>query len=294
MSMGIDGGDPPGSVWQLLGEVIGTTGAPEPVAGGCINHSAILTLPGSGHRVFAKTNRAEKLPMFKAEAFSLHRLQAARELLVPEAITSGTVGDYSYLILGYLPLGRGTPRQHHVLGEQLARLHRHESPDGRFGWEHDNVIGATDQPNAWSERWADFFSARIAFQLDLAGGRFEFGDKLVARIPDLLAGHEPRPSLLHGDLWGGNVGFTPLGTPVIFDPASYYGDRETDLAFSEMFGGFEPEFYSGYRSVYPLADGYEQRRDLYNLYHVLNHYNLFGRSYGDQAEGMIRKLLVGF
>ena len=151
----------PGSVWRLLENEVGTIGEPQPVAGGCINHSAILTLAASGRQVFAKTNRADNLPMFEAEAYSLEKLAEPRALLVPEPIRCGVVGDFAYLLVDYLPLGRGTPRQHHVLGEKLAELHRHESEDGRFGWEHDNFIGSTPQPNDWCDRWADFFAARI-------------------------------------------------------------------------------------------------------------------------------------
>jgi fructosamine-3-kinase len=284
------------SVWQLLAEAIGTSAEVRPVAGGCINHSAILLLP-SGRPVFAKTNSADKLPMFEAEAIGLKALEGSG-VRVPEVLDCGVVGDYAYLILERIVMVRGTPRHHHRLGEKLAKLHRREPHDARFGFQRDNFIGATPQQNPWTDDWATFFAEhRIGYQLGLAAKRgdgFAHGDQLVARIPDLLAGHRPKPSLLHGDLWNGNVAFTLKGTPVIYDPACYYGDRETDIAFSEMFGGFEPEFYSGYRSVYPLDGGYEKRRDLYQLYHVLNHFNLFGHSYGEQAEVMIRKLLVGF
>lgn len=286
------------SVWDLLAEEIGAAGEPVPVAGGCINHCALLTLSGSGRRVFAKTNSADKLQMFEAEGIALMALAATETLRVPEVIRVGLVDAYSFLVLEHLPLGRGSPEQFHALGEKLAALHRCCSEDGRFGFTIDNFIGETPQANPWNAGWADFFAeSRIRPQLELAASRghaFAHGDQLLSRIPDLLAGHQPRASLMHGDLWGGNVGFTPEGTPVIYDPASYYGDRETDLAFSEFFGGFEPEFYSGYNSAYPLPDGYERRRELYNLYHVLNHFNLFGHSYGEQAEAMIRKLLVGF
>ena len=287
------------SVWQLLADVIGTVGDPVPVAGGCINHCATLTLSGSLRRVFAKTNSVEKELMFEVEARALVDLAATKAIRVPEVIRCGVVGEHAYLLLEHIPLGHGTPRQHHVLGEKLAALHQTTSPDGRFGWGRDNVIGETPQPNPWTDDWATFFAEhRIGFQLELAASkdaqRFAHGEQLVKRIPDLLRGHQPKPSLLHGDLWSGNVGFTPTGSPVIYDPASYYGDRECDIAFTEMFGGRGSDFYSGYRSVYPLDPGYENRRELYNLYHVLNHYNLFGHSYGEQAQAMIRKLLVGF
>jgi fructosamine-3-kinase len=290
------------SVWQLLAEEVGAIGDPVPVAGGCINHCAVLTLPDPDRKVFAKTNAAKKLAMFEAEAEALIYLASTETVRVPEVISWGLAGEFAYLLLEHLPItGRGHPRQFRVLGEQLASLHRTTPKDGSFGWKRANFIGASPQENPPTTDWVTFFAEnRIGFQLELAARsehashHFEHGDKLLAHIPDLLAGHQPKPSLLHGDLWSGNVGFTPVGTPIVFDPASYYGDRETDIAFSEMFGGFDAAFYAGYRDTFPLEPGYENRRELYNLYHVLNHYNLFGHSYGEQAEAMIRKLLVGF
>ena len=160
----------------------------------------------------------------------------------------------------------------------LAKLHRTTGP--RFGWHRDNWIGGTPQTNTWHDGWAGFFrECRIEPQLALArknGYPLTFSS-------DLLRGHEPRPSLLHGDLWSGNAGFIDEG-PVIFDPAVYYGDREADLAMTELFGGFPLEFYAAYEKAYPLDAGYEQRKHLYNLYHLLNHLNLFGSGYLAQVE----------
>ncbi len=286
------------TVWQLLADEIEAYGEPQLVAGGCINHCAILTVSGTGERVFAKTNSADKEEMFKAEAFSLMILAKTNTIRVPGVYRVGVVGEFSYLILEYIPMRSGSLRQFHVLGEKLAALHLQTTEDGPFGWRTDNFIGKTPQPNPSTPDWATFFGEhRIGYQLELARGRgkvFEHADRLLETIPKLLAGHEPKRSTLHGDLWSGNAGFCCDGHPLVFDPACYCGDRETDIAFTEMFGGFEPEFYSGYRSVFPLEDGYEQRRELYNLYHVLNHYKLFGGSYGEQAGAIIRKLLVGF
>jgi len=169
----------------------------------------------------------------------------------------------------------------------------------RFGWVRDNTIGSTPQTNAWADDWAEFWvSRRLGPQLELAAcnghtGRLQReGERLLARVPDLLRGHRPQPSLLHGDLWGGNAAVDAAGAPFVFDPAVYHGDRETDLAMTELFGGFDPAFRAAYRDTWPLADGYETRRHLYNLYHVLNHLNLFGGAYLGQAEATIGRLIA--
>lgn len=161
-----------------------------------------------------------------------------------------------------------------ALAQMLATLHRETGP--RFGWHRDNWIGGTPQINTWHDDWADFFlECRLRPQASRAG----------LELPDLrlLENHRPQPSLLHGDLWSGNAGFIDEG-PVIFDPAVYYGDREADLAMTELFGGFPREFYSAYRKIYPLDAGYETRKHLYNLYHLLNHLNLFGSGYLAQVQ----------
>jgi len=163
-----------------------------------------------------------------------------------------------------------------ALARMLATLHRQTGP--RFGWHRDNWIGATPQINTWSDDWCEFWQERrMRPQLALARKNgFDIPD------PPTLE-HSPQPSLLHGDLWNGNAGFIEDG-PVIFDPAVYYGDREADLAMTELFGGFPPEFYSSYRKTYPLDAGYEQRKHFYNLYHLLNHLNIFGAGYLAQVE----------
>ncbi|MEZ2285949.1 fructosamine kinase family protein, partial [Microcoleus sp.] len=166
---------------------------------------------------------------------------------------------------------------------------------GCFGWTLNNTIGSTVQINNWTANWAEFWAEhRIGYQLKLAkrrGGHFPQGERLLEVIPELLAGYEPQPSLVHGDLWGGNAGVTSAGEPVIFDPATYLGDREVDLAMTELFGGFSAAFYRGYNHVFPLNSGYEKRKILYNLYHILNHFNLFGGSYQSQANQMINRIL---
>jgi fructosamine-3-kinase len=171
------------------------------------------------------------------------------------------------------------------MGRLLAALHRHTGP--RFGWAADNWIGLAPQINGWADDWASFFfEKRLEPQVRRAR---QNGFPVDPPPRSLLSDHKPDPSLLHGDLWSGNVGFT-AGGPVMFDPAVYYGDREADLAMTELFGGFPAAFYAAYRKELPVEDGYETRKHLYNLYHLLNHLNLFGSGYLPQVESTLRLL----
>jgi fructosamine-3-kinase len=181
----------------------------------------------------------------------------------------------------------------------LAELHRHAGE--RFGFDADNFIGGSPQKNDWHNEydWPRFYAdQRLRPQLSRAIGNgmertlAAQGESLAERLSAFFLNYRPRPSLLHGDLWGGNASALPDCTPVIFDPAVYYGDREADVAMSELFGGFPESFYAGYREAWPLDSGYETRKTLYNLYHVLNHFNLFGAGYLNQARRMIGKLLA--
>jgi fructosamine-3-kinase len=233
--------------------------------------------------------------MFEAEAAGLAVITATNTLRVPQPIAHGIVGEQSFLVLEYLELSsRGDAKR---LGEQLAALHRCKAKT--FGFAQNNFIGTTLQPNAWKDDWIDFWrEQRLGFQLQLAaekgyGGQLQsMGKKLSDALPAFFEGYTPQPSLLHGDLWSGNHAFTEDGAPTIFDPATYYGDRECDLAMTELFGGYPANFYSAYRAEWPLHEGYEIRRDLYNLYHVLNHANLFGGGYVRQAEQLMKDLLA--
>ncbi len=265
-----------------------------PVAGGSINET--FRLDGSdGTRYFLKLNGARHLPVFIAEAAGLDAITATNTIRVPRPIAHGIAGGQSYLVLEHLELSsRGNAQ---LLGEQLAALHRCE--EIRFGFAQDNFIGTTAQPNGWANDWIDFWrERRLGFQLQLAaengcGDRLQtLGKKLLDALPVFFNGYTPRPSLLHGDLWSGNHAFLTDGTPTIFDPASYYGDRECDLAMTELFGGYPANFYAAYRAAWPLDAGYATRRDLYNLYHILNHANLFGGGYVNQAEQMMQRLSV--
>jgi fructosamine-3-kinase len=249
-----------------------------------------------GARYFVKTQSASRLVVLEAEADGLRELSRAGAIRVPAPVVCGSAGECAFLALEWLDFGDGG--RDAALGAGLARLHRVTAE--RYGWRHDNTIGTSLQENAWSDDWATFFrDQRIGRQLALAarngaGRRLQRdGEKLLAAIPLLLAGHAPAASLLHGDLWCGNAARLASGEPVIYDPAVYFGDREADLAMTELFGGFGSDFHAAYRSAWPIDAGYPLRRTLYNLYHVLNHFNLFGADYGNQAQMMIAQLLAG-
>jgi fructosamine-3-kinase len=246
------------------------------VSGGCIHRCYRATL--GGRAVFLKTNQARFADAFAAEADGLAALRDAG-CTAPEPISHGTAAGSAYLLMEFLELGsRG---DFTALGPMLAAMHRSEG--GSFGWVRDNYIGSTPQANALSDSWAAFWrERRLGPQLALARRNGYALD--VPDVSRLLEGHDPAPSLLHGDLWGGNAGFLRNGAPVLFDPAVYYGDREADLAMTELFGGFPPEFYSAYG---PVPPGYETRKHLYNLYHLLNHLNLFGGGYLGQIKATL-------
>ena len=263
------------------------------VGGSALNTTWSLAI--AGRRAFVKTNAADRSDMLDAEADGLRALATAGAIRVPAPIAQGAVGAVAYLALEWLEFaGRGRDA---ALGRALAALHRNTGT--RFGWHRDNTIGTTAQANAWSDDWPSFFrDRRLAPQFARAaanGHRGAFarsGERLLLVVPALLAGHSPVRSLLHGDLWSGNAAQLESGEPVIFDPAVYFGDREADLAMSELFGGFDADFHAAYRDAWPLTAGYATRRTLYNLYHVLNHLNLFGAGYGMQAESMVGALLA--
>jgi fructosamine-3-kinase len=287
-------------MWNKIAAHIGqATGKPfavdqqRSVGGGCINQGALLA--GGDRRFFVKLNRADQIAMFEAEAEGLLEMRATDTIRVPAPICYGSVDGTAYLVLEWLDLGSGGSSAWQAMGRHLALLHQVGHASG-FGWHRSNTIGSTPQINAWTANWTDFFAEhRLGYQFHLAqrrGGSFPRQDRLLAALPDLLAGHTPQPSLVHGDLWSGNAAISRSGEPVIFDPATYYGDREVDLAMTELFGGFPAEFYRGYQQEFPLDPGYKQRKTLYNLYHILNHFNLFGSGYESQANRMIDQLLA--
>jgi fructosamine-3-kinase len=268
-------------------------GRPQPVGGGCINRAVVLGSQGT--RFFVKLNAAGQLAMFEAEAAGLAEMAATESIRVPAPLCAGVAGAESFIAMEYIELqgGRGDEV---AAGRQLAAMHRVTRE--RYGWERDNTIGSTPQPNLPSTDWVAFWrQQRLGHQLELAarngyGGRLrQRGERLLEGLAALLD-HNPAASLLHGDLWGGNLGYDEAGEPVIFDPACYFGDREADLAMTELFGGFGHRFRAAYQEAWPLGDGYQVRKQLYNLYHILNHLNLFGGGYLSQAETMVDRLLA--
>jgi len=278
----------------VLGERVETQTATQ-VTGGCINRA--WRLRGWQADVFVKTNSSDAEEMFAAEADGLRELAAAGGLRVPGVYALGTDGDAAWLALEWIEAGRPDQSTERLLGEGLAAVHSCQAD--RFGWYRDNTIGSTTQRNTRVGDWPRFFADyRLGFQLDLAeqGGwssaLIDAGRRLQAELAAFFSAYQPIPSLLHGDLWGGNWGTDSDGRPFIFDPAVYYGDREADLAMTELFGGFGPDFYASYNASCPMDPGYGTRRELYNLYHVLNHLNLFGSGYLGRAEQMVEGLLA--
>lgn len=286
--------------WESIArDIAAHSGAPfaivrrEAVGGGCIN-DAWQVSGSDGRRYFVKLNDAARAAMFAAEFEGLEEIRRSGTVRVPAPLCHGAAAGRAWLVLEHLALRANGDAER--LGRELAAMHR--CTRAEHGWHRDNTIGATPQRNTGTSDWTRFWQTqRLGYQLELAaaagyGKRLRGGEHLLAELPALLAGHEPPASLLHGDLWSGNHAYAADGAPVIFDPAVYYGDRETDIAMTELFGGFPDAFYRAYRADYPLETGYEVRKVLYNLYHVLNHLNLFGSGYLSQAETMIARLLA--
>lgn len=282
------------AIFRKLDDVGVTAAAsPRPVSGGDI--SAAWRLETNAQDLFLKTGPASSLDMFAAEADGLAELAAAAAVRVPAVIAVGEAGGAAFLALEWLAFGSADAGVERRFGQQLAALHRNTSD--RFGWGRDNTIGLTPQHNTWSDDWVGFFAEqRLGFQLRLAadrgfGGELQdSGRLLLKRLPAFFSDYTPQPSLLHGDLWGGNWSCCD-GEPVMFDPAVYYGDRETDLAMTRLFGGFGAAFYEGYETAWPLAPGSAARERLYQLYHVLNHLNLFGSAYLGRGLALIGSLI---
>lgn len=273
--------------------------AARPVSGGCIHTALALEGEDRGAKTkhFAKLAPIERAPMLAAEAQGLAAIRAAGALRVPAVIARGDDGETAWLVLEWLELVPLSAVSGAGLGLALAAQHR--VPQAKFGWERDNFIGASPQKNGWNEDWLAFWrEKRVHAQLRMAmenrypSRMIDRGERLLTDCEAFFGTHKPVPSLLHGDLWGGNASALADGTPVVFDPAVYCGDREADLAMTELFGGFPNDFRSAYRNAWPLDDGYPVRRDFYNLYHVLNHANLFSGGYVEQAAHSIERLLA--
>lgn len=298
------------SIWHKLEQKISiSTGHPfhikkqVAISGGSINKAYRLEgvdeKKASCH-YFLKLNQESMLEMFEMEASGLNEIEQTGSIRVPHVICSGVIENQSYLILENLDLvGNISAAEMSAvkLGQQLALMHKQTSD--LFGWSRNNTIGSTAQINNQTETWLEFWREhRLGFQLHLAKKNGvsrslkEKGERLLKNLELFFVGYQPNASLLHGDLWSGNYGYLNNGEPVIFDPAVYYGDRETDIAMTELFGGYPERFYTAYNDAWPLDEGYQQRKILYNLYHILNHFNLFGGGYALQAENMIIQLLT--
>ncbi len=262
------------------------------MGGGCINDANQVT-GTDGRTFFVKRNSVGFLAAFKAEAHALSVMADSQTIRVPLPIATCQAEKQSALILEFLPMGRSRTCDWTEMGRQLAGMHRHRAE--QHGWDHDNWIGSTAQINIRYDAWVTFFKeCRLKPQIAWARRKhlsLRKADKLITGLSAFFENYDPIPSLLHGDLWSGNAGFLLDGSPVIFDPASYYGDREADLAMTEMFGGFSPEFYSAYETEWSLDPGYRLRKQLYILYHTLNHFNIFGGGYGSQADSIINGLV---
>ncbi|MDZ7716211.1 MAG: fructosamine kinase family protein [Balneolaceae bacterium] len=276
---------------QELGSKIIST---QSVSGGSINQAAKIEVKNVGH-CFLKWNTSTNPDMFNKEAKGLKLLSSAEtNLIIPEVIIKGkTVDNIGFLLLEFLPEERRTANAPRSFGENLARLHKHTAE--KFGLDHDNYIGRLHQSNTRHKSWSDFFiEERIMPQLKMGAdsGYFSSQDRqafqnLFRQIPDIFPG-EP-PSLLHGDLWSGNYFYTDSGKAAIFDPAVYYGSREIELSFTRLFGGFSAGFYEAYDQSHPLEAGFDNRIDIYNLYPLLVHTNLFGSSYASQVKSIVKK-----
>ncbi|MDE1462550.1 fructosamine kinase family protein [Spartinivicinus poritis] len=262
-----------------------------PIHGGDINQA--FKLEGSKQQLFLKLQSGMPSDWFQQEFNGLTAILATKAINAPEPVIFGEYEDNQFLVLKYLNLI--TTGDWFQYGEQLAHLHKINNGKQHYGWPDDNFIGHTAQKNSWNNEWANFFAQqRIGYQLEIATSNGYMlaapNQQIIDVIYNQLAEHQPLASLVHGDLWKGNTGFTETG-PVLFDPACYYADREVDLAMTELFERLPDAFYQGYQAVYPLEKGYQQRKSIYNLYHLINHLNLFGRGYLGSVNSTIRQLI---
>jgi len=264
-------------------------------SGGCINSTFLLSLSG-GKKFFIKENSRSPRNMFQAEAEGLIALAEEFPLKVPLPLALGKDGSEDFLIMEYIHSAAKAGNFWVQFGSALAGMHK-KGRNGQFGFSCDNYIGSTKQINDRMSCWTEFFcEKRLLFQMELARSRnladksiSDGVEKICRNITSLL----PEPdyaSLLHGDLWSGNYMADDRGAAVLIDPAVYYGHREADLAMTELFGGFNRTFYTAYNETFPIDKGYGKRKDLYNLYHMLNHLNLFGSSYS----GSVRSILSSY
>ena len=287
-------------VERLIGEKTGQPAAIKNaggVGGGCINSAQVLQLE-DGRRYFLKSNPAPLPRMFECEASALERMAAVGAIRVPRPIATGgeAQGVTPFIVMEHIPGGSSASHFQETFGRQFAEFHK-SSPHDHFGFEEDNYIGSTPQPNGWLDDWVEFWrERRLGFQLQLArkngysdSTMDKLGDRLLDRLDEIIAQPEEPACLLHGDLWGGNYMVGENGEPVLIDPAAYYGRREADLGMTILFGGFSSDFYAAYEEVWPLEEGSRERLEIYKLYHLLNHLNLFGTSYKGGCMQILRR-----
>ena len=266
-----------------------------PIGGGCI-HKAWCIQFKNGKKVFAKSNNIDNTNMFEFERECLSVLKKFANksyICVPKTIDLISFQNISMFFLEWIDLKTSTQN---LLGKGLALLHKSSSElcPKKFGWEEEGFIGSNTQKKGWSNNWGEFFvNYRLRPQLKQAkswGVRVEDHEDILIYLTSYLNDHHPRISIVHGDLWSGNCGSTKNGIGSIYDPASYWADREVDISMTKLFGGFNREFYQGYEEIWPLDKCSKSRTDIYNLYHLLNHANMFGGSYIENSLQILKDL----
>ncbi len=281
-----------------------------PISGGSISQAyrvTLQTLAGDSCELFAKRNSPDFLGNFRCEARGLEQLAAVGTIRVPKAFKVACVLGSAWIVTEWIEtfdassLGDGTLAHlfYERFGEQLALMHRKSSCD-QIGLEHDNYLGAAAQINTRESDWVAFvrkhrlgFQLRWAIEQGLAEGKLQQDiERIIERLPELLDGHEPSSSLVHGDLWSGNYLCDAHGQPAIFDPAIYFGCREAEFGMLKLFGNCPPQFYAAYQRQYPLPTGWERRTDIYQLVHLLNHLNMFGASYHLACSNLAKRILM--
>jgi fructosamine-3-kinase len=265
------------------------------ISGGCINQAWKLEL-SNGQAVFMKENSARFENMFHAEATGLKALRVSGGPRVPEPFAVVADAHSQVILMSFISEGPRHPHYWEEFGRSFAALHMHCGD--AFGFKEDNYIGSTRQVNTPSADWPEFFGTyRLGYQIGLAAKQglanpslVRSTEKLISKLDRLLPG-DPKPSILHGDLWGGNVMTGEDGKAVVIDPAAYWGHFEADLSMTELFGSFPSKFYAAYHEVTPISPEYVDRKEIYNLYHVLNHLNMFGSSYASQATAIVNRFV---
>lgn len=273
----------------------GTIDSRRAVGGGCINQTYVYQF-ADRRRFFVKVNAEPLVGMFEREAEGLNALAQAKTIRVPQPLGVSPANVTPFLVMEYIEAGRPGRDFSQRFGHEFALLHQ-TTQRSQFGFGADNYIGSTRQPNCWSDDWISFWrEKRLGYQVELArsqglcdGEFLRLAEQLLNRLPEWLSTPEEPACLLHGDLWGGNYLCDESGAPVLIDPAVYYGRREADLAMTYLFGGFDPEFYAAYEETWPLAPASAERIEIYKLYHLLNHLNLFGSSYRSGCLAILRR-----